>query len=74
MGLSVTISLYFILQSLRNHCDIFNILGKFKTGIPGVSSNISTNELIELLKARDHNGEYRQVSGHGKIVSIINSE
>jgi hypothetical protein len=27
---------------------------------------ITANEMIELLKTRDHNGEYRGVSGQGK--------
>ncbi|XP_057369062.1 lymphoid-specific helicase-like [Daphnia carinata] len=38
--------------------------GKFKSGLQaGGTSSITTNELIELLKARDHNGEYRSSSG-----------
>lgn len=38
--------------------------GKFKSGLQSSSHNsITANELIELLKARDHNGEYRSLSG-----------
>lgn len=38
--------------------------GKFKSGLQaGNSLGITANEMIELLKTRDHNGEYRGVSG-----------
>ena len=37
------------------------------------SKAMSTNELIELLKARDHNGEYRNLSGQGNEFLISSS-
>jgi len=42
--------------------------GKFKSGIPHTNSaqngsGLSVNELMELLKSKDHNAEYRGVSG-----------
>lgn len=48
----------------------FVIEGKFKSGVPHTNSTsggngISLNELMELLKSKDHNAEYRGVSGQG---------
>jgi len=41
-------------------------LGKFKSGLQaGNSLGITANEMMELLKTRDHNGEYRSVSDQG---------
>ncbi|EFX69988.1 hypothetical protein DAPPUDRAFT_202549 [Daphnia pulex] len=37
--------------------------GKFKSGLQGSNNlGITANEMMELLKARDHNGEYRSLS------------
>ncbi len=41
-------------------------LGKFKSGLQGGNNlGITANEMLELLKARDHNGEYRSLSDQG---------
>lgn len=42
-------------------------IGKFKSGLQTESSTgLSVNELLDLLKTRDHSGEYRGGAGLGE--------